>query len=87
MPLCVAVIEPGRWGGGKRLPQCLEYLARYGVHAKEVLPQLQEIRRNPGLLGGGTAAIDKAITEIEASTAAPTLVDLKAFMAQPKAAK
>ena len=83
MPLCVAVIEPHRWGGGKRLPKCLECLARYGVHAKEVLPQLKAMRQNPGLLGGSAPVIDKAIAEIEASTAAPTLVDLKAFMAHP----
>ena len=87
MPLCVAVIEPNRWGGGKRLPQCLEYLARYGSHAKEVLPQLKDIRRNPGLLGGNAAVIDKAITAIEASTATPTLVDLKTFMARPTTVK
>ena len=87
MPLCVAVIEPGRWGGGKRLPQCLEYLGRYGVHAKEVLPQLKELRRNPGLLGGSATLIDTAIAHIEASTASPTLVDLKEFTARPENAK
>ena len=51
MPLCVSVIEPNRWGGGKRLPKCLECLVRYGTHAREVLPQLREIRRNTGKLG------------------------------------
>jgi hypothetical protein len=83
MPLCVAVIEPNRWGCGKRLPKCLECLARYGTHAKAVLPQLKEMRRNPGLLGANADPIDKAIAEIEASTASPTLVDLKQFTARP----
>jgi hypothetical protein len=83
MPLCVAVIEPNRWGGGKRLPKCLECLARYGSHAKEVLPRLKDMRRNLGLLSGNATLIDKAIAEIESSTASPTLVDLKSFMARP----
>jgi hypothetical protein len=83
MPLCVSVIEPNRWGGGKRLPKCLEYLARYGVHAKAVLPQLKKMRRNTGKLGDRATLIDKTIAEIEASTASPTLVDLKEFMARP----
>ena len=87
MPLCVSVIEPNRWGGGKRLPKCLECLARYGVHAKEVLPQLRELRRNPRLLGNNTEALDKAIAEIEASTASPTVLDLKEFMAHPSPVK
>lgn len=83
MALCVAVIEPHRWGGGKRLPQCLQYLVRYGTHAKAVLPQLRELRSKPGLLGNNTAALDQAIAEIEASTDSPTVLDLKEFMARP----
>ena len=87
MPLCVSMIEPNRWGGGKRLPKCLEYLARYGVHAKTVLPQLKEMRRNTGKLGDSATLIDKTIAEIEASTASPTLVDLKEFMARPSSVR
>jgi len=87
--LCVSVIEPDRWGFGKRLPKCLEYLARYGVHAKEVLPQLEEMRRNLAKTERGKAPaetqqlLDKAIAGITASTVSPTLVDLKNFTAQP----
>jgi hypothetical protein len=87
MPLCVSVIEPNRWGGGKRLPKCLECLARYGTHAKEVLPRLKDMRRNLGLLGGNATLIDKAIADIESSTASPTLVDLKEFMARPSSVR
>jgi hypothetical protein len=83
MALCVAVIEPNRWGGGKRLPKCLECLARYGSHAKEVLPQLREIRSKPGLLGNNAAVIDQAIAEIEASKDSPTVLDLKEFTGRP----
>jgi len=83
MPLCVSLIEPKRWGGGKRLPKCLECLARYGVHAKAFLPQLKEIRKSFGKQNDNASLVDKAIADIEAGTASPTLVDLKEFMARP----
>jgi hypothetical protein len=85
MPLCVSVIEPNRWGAGKRLPKCLECLGRYGVHAKAVLPQLREMRRNLVKTERGNEQservqlLDKGIAGIEASTASPTLLDLKEF--------
>ncbi|MEI6534182.1 MAG: DUF6288 domain-containing protein [Verrucomicrobiaceae bacterium] len=89
MPLCLSVIEMGRWGHGKRLPKCLEYLSRYGVHAKVALPQLQEMRREIAKSERGKEPseslnlIDKAIAGITASTDSPTLVELKNFTAQP----
>jgi hypothetical protein len=82
MPLCVSVIELNRWGGGKRLPQCLGYLARYGTHAKRVLPQLLEMRRSLDKQSDSATLLDKAIAGIETSAASPTLVDLKEFMAR-----
>lgn len=75
MALCVSVIEPKRWGSGKRVPRCLEYLQRYGVHAKDVLPQLKAISQ-------GNPEIETTIAAIAASTASPTLVDMKDFKAQ-----
>ncbi|MFQ6131670.1 MAG: DUF6288 domain-containing protein [Armatimonadota bacterium] len=44
MQLCVDLIEPDRWGQGRRAPRCLDYLARYGGNAREVMPQLLEVR-------------------------------------------
>jgi hypothetical protein len=87
MPLCVSVMEPERWGEGDRIPPCLKCLRRYGVHAKEVLPQLREVaRRIPsGMEKRYHDSFDKAIAEIEASTDAPTLVDLKDFIARSSA--
>ena len=85
MPLCVSVIEPDRWGQGKRLPKCLEYLGRYGVHAKAVLPQLREVRQElvKSERGRGPSEnvklLDASIAAIEASTASPTMLDLKDF--------
>jgi hypothetical protein len=89
MPLCVSVIEPDRWGQGKRLPKCLEYLGRYGTHAKAVLPQLRELRREFAKTERGKEPsenmklLDKSIAAIEASTASPTVVDLKEFKTRP----
>jgi len=88
LPLCVSLIELNRWGAGKRLPQCLECLARYGVHAKAVLPQLREMHRYLATTERERMQIlDKGIAEIEASTAAPALVDLQEFMAHPASVK
>jgi hypothetical protein len=93
MPLCVSVMEVDRWGAGNRMPKCLEYLGRYGVHAKEVLPQLREIRRNLVTTERGkeqsdrVKLIDASIAEIEASTASPTMLHLKEFMAHPSSVR
>ena len=83
LPLCVSVIELNRWGSGKRLPKCLEYLARYGVHAREVLPQLREMRRSLDRQSDSATLLDKIMAGIEASTASPTVLDLKEFMTHP----
>lgn len=86
MPLCVSVIEPGRWGLANRLPKCLEYLNRYGVHAKTMLPQLQAVRReiaNHRPHAKQASVVDRAIAEIEAATARPELVSLEDFKSRP----
>jgi len=79
MTLCVSTIE-ARWGND--MHKRLEFLRRYGVHAREVLPQLREKRpKSPD----GAKAIDQCIAEIEASKDAPPLVDLKDFIARASA--
>ena len=89
MALCVSVIEPARWGSGKRIDPCAKYLQRYGTHAKAVLPQLREVRAQFASAAGGKAKseqagqLDKAIAAIESSTAAPTLVSIAEFKARP----
>jgi len=55
LPLCVSVIELDRWGAGNRLPKCLEYLSRYGAHAKDYLPQLREMRNSALKIARGNA--------------------------------
>ncbi len=88
MALCMSVMEPGRWGQGKRVPKCVEYLGRYGNEAKEFLPQLQEMRRHLASAKNGedsdsAQALDKTIAAITASTASPAVLSVKDFMAHP----
>ena len=74
-----------RWGLGQRLPRCLDSLARYGGHAREVVPQLQEIRRTIAAGHRGDrpnenlVRLDKAIAAIEASEDMPRLVSRADF--------
>lgn len=88
MPLCVAVIEPKRWGLGGRLKRCLEYLPRYGTHAKVVLPELKEARAEFIARGGkkvdtaGVEMFDRCIKAIETATATPMLIGVAEFSAK-----
>jgi hypothetical protein len=89
MTLCVSVMEPARWGAGKRVGPCIEYLQRYGAHAKAVLPQLRGIRAQLADATGRQAKsepvdqIDKCIAAIESSTAKPTVINLVEFKSRP----
>jgi len=86
MALCVDLMEPNRWGQNDRIPRCCDLLARYGAHAKSLIPKLKEVRdsvvarnrreaeKNPVVL-----ALDKAIARIEANQKPPSLLDLKDF--------
>ncbi|MBL9081225.1 MAG: hypothetical protein JNK76_05430 [Planctomycetales bacterium] len=87
------MIEPERWGTGKRLPICLEYLARYGAHAKTVVPQLEELRRRVVQSKRGkeqteqVRLLDQYIAKITTSKTSPTIIDLKNFDSRSKTAK
>jgi len=83
MPLCVSVVELKRWGSDRRLKKGMECLARYGVHAKTVLPELREIRRSLKNNDKNGDLLDKTIAGIEASTDSPTLVNFNDFKTRP----
>lgn len=89
MNLCLSVMEPARWGAKDRLAKCLEYLPRYGTHAKSLLPQLAQVRAEIVASGGKNpqaerlALVDKCVAAIESSTATPTLVSVEEFKARP----
>ncbi len=88
MPLCLSVMEPTRWGSGKRIPSCLEYLGRYGTHAKEYLPQLQELRAQyKSNSAEQLALIDKTIADIQSGKTTPKLVGMNEFITQSKPTK
>jgi hypothetical protein len=89
LPLRISVIELDRWGSGKRLPRCLEYLGRYGSGAGEVLPQLQEMRlhftknQRGGKPNPHVVVIDRSTAGIEADTPSPMILDLNDFKSRP----
>jgi len=76
MDLCVSTLD-FRWG--LQWEKRMEYLMRYGSHAKEVLPQLR--KKRPDKWPDGAKKFDKYIADIDAKTDAPTLVSLKDFIA------
>jgi hypothetical protein len=87
MALCLSVIEPDRWGEDDRTNNCLKYLARYGTHAKALLPKIQEIRaylanvkKRPAKK---MAEVDALIAAIESATTTPALVNLADFKTRP----
>jgi hypothetical protein len=91
MELCVSVIEPDRWGEDDRTQNCLKYLARYGTHAKTLLPKVREnraylanIKKRPTQK---MAEVDALIAAIESSTATPTLVSVADFKTRTAAQK
>jgi hypothetical protein len=77
------VVELKRWGDGRRLEKGMECLARYGVDAKAVLPELREMSRSLKDNDKNAILLDKTIAGIEAATDSPTLVDLKDFKTRP----
>ncbi len=89
MALCVAVMEPERWGEKSRTKDCLTYLARYGAHAKPLLPELRKARAYLASVkkvsADHLAEFDKLVAAVESGTATPTLVSLAEFKARPAA--
>jgi hypothetical protein len=83
MQMSVDLLLTPRWGLVGRIDICTASLSRYGIHAKAVLPQLQEMRR----VRKWDPLFQKRMDEIEASTESPTLVDLKEFMARAASVK
>lgn len=45
MPLCLPLIEIGRWNLHSRLPNCLDALAKYGAAAKPLVPELRKLEQ------------------------------------------
>ncbi len=87
MDLCIRVVEPTRWGLGKRIGPCLDSLARYGAHAKEKLPELREMREELMKYPPHAAhavLVEAAIVAIESEDSLPTLVGISEFQSRPE---
>jgi hypothetical protein len=88
MGLCLSVMEPSRWGAGDRMKACLDYLPRYGTHAKAVLPDLQQVRAQILAPGGKKvnseqlAMVERCIAAIEGASATPILISVAEFTAK-----
>lgn len=83
LSLCVSVIDPTRWGQGKRLKSCLNYLKRYGAHAKSVFPELKKVRQHYSsqqkVNQETLRLIDDTVAEITSSRDTPTLISASQF--------
>jgi len=83
IPLCIDVIEIGRWGGGRRLKICMDILVKYGSAAKPMIPRLEEIkkgqedRHDTKRAAPHIEAIEKTIQKIESSNESIRLRSLK----------
>ena len=75
MDLCVSTLD-FRWG--LKWEKRMEYLMRYGSHAKDVLPQLR--KKRPDKSPDNAKCFDKHIADIEANTDTPKVVSLKEFI-------
>lgn len=79
LPLCIALIEPNRWGQGRRWGSCLNSLLLYGKEAQSQLPALRDlekmlIEKNKGKAPDkNLALVQKTIKQVEASTKSPQL--------------
>jgi hypothetical protein len=78
VPLCVTMIDPGRWGMGNRIERCLKILRLYGGAAGSEIPRLETLQAdlverkwNPEKLA--KLDIPGLISEIEADADPPTL--------------
>jgi hypothetical protein len=83
MLLCVSTIE---WRWGLEVKPRMEYLARYGKHAREVLPELRRLvrdlekREKDEPPSDNRKTLLKAIADIEASKDDPKIVTMKDFI-------
>ncbi len=80
MQFCVDQIDPSRWGWPGRIPRCLAALKQYGGNARDLLPQLRELRQKIASRRGednykatSLAAFDDVIKTIEQDKNPPKL--------------
>jgi len=82
LPLCVSLIDPGRWGLRNRIKRCLATLRLYGGAAKSEIPRLRQLEKDLAAKGWKPEAIEALgipalIREIEADEDPPVLRSLR----------
>ncbi len=65
LPLCLSLMDLDRWGAGRRIPQCIDSLARYGGAAKPLLPQLRQIEKD-FMTGPRAKTLQPHLTKLQA---------------------
>ena len=83
IPLCLKLLEPGRWGLARRWAPCLKALQLYGKEAQSQLPELRKLEQMLVDKNKGKATPDKnlalvreTITKIENADHSPKLRSL-----------
>ncbi len=82
LPLCVSLIDPGRWGLANRIKRCLETLRLYGGAAKPEIPRLRQLENDLTVKRWKPEAIEALgihalIREIEADEDPPVLRSIR----------
>jgi hypothetical protein len=82
LPLCVSLIDPGRWGLAGRIKRCLATLRLYGGAASSEIPRLRQLEEALAAKGWKPEAIEDLhipalIQEIEADEDPPALRSLR----------
>ncbi len=78
LPLCVSMIDPGRWGLNNRIHRCLASLRLYGGAARSLIPELRRLEEELKAKRWKPAAIEALgirglIREIEMDANPPAL--------------
>lgn len=90
LQLCIDVIEPDRWGSGRRYQPALASLTRYGANARHLVPELQKMLakmskpKKGGEVDPNVVALEKTIDAIQADKNPPKLQTAAEFIAKNK---
>jgi hypothetical protein len=81
LPLCVSLIDPGRWGLANRIKRCLATLRLYGGAARSEIPRLRQLQEDLAAKRWKPEAIEALdipalIRDIEADEDPPVLRSL-----------
>jgi len=79
IPLCLEVLDPGRWGYGGRFNRIMNFIERYEGAAEPLLPALRKIRDDKNE-GDQQDRINKLISSIESHYEDGNIPELRSLM-------